>query len=277
MTWPGSCSSFQCLFVAAMLGAIAFAAFLGFLFLNLVPYPGSWTLEEVVSFQEGKAKGIRQGSGEHFTGWMISYLFTLQVGRWAAAFLAALVSFPWQVMADATAAAYPFSRVGICTLVGMLTGFLTLGDDFAFVGLLAHATMIGLTQAYEEMLQQAAAAFSAFEDACTLVGVPAEFCGFGTATLSPRRRCHKALTSEAQTSPRVDVGDTPDSEIEHEGKSVKEPCSPEVFPVFVRSPSTSLVALLSPCWCRKSRRALGFLCTCSDSLWTGRWWLVNSL
>ena len=84
-------------------------------------------------------------------------------------------------------------------------------------------TMVGLTQASAEVRQQAAAAFSAFGSAGTSVGVPAELCGFGTTTLSPRRRCHKALTSEAQASPRVDVG-------EHEGKSVKEPCFPEVFP-----------------------------------------------
>ena len=149
-------------------------------------------------------------------------------------------------MADATAAAHPFAR--------MLTGILTLGDVFSFmvhlhasVGLLAHVTMVGLTHASAEVRQQAAAAFSAFEGAGTFVGVPAELCSFGTTTLSPRKGCHKALTSEAQASPQVDVGDTPDSEIEHEGKSVKEPCFLEVFPVFVRSllgctPVSSLVS-----------------------------------
>ena len=40
LTWPGSCTGFQFLFVAAMLGAIAFAAFFGCFFLNLVPFPG---------------------------------------------------------------------------------------------------------------------------------------------------------------------------------------------------------------------------------------------
>ena len=52
-----------------------------------------------------------------------------------------------------------------------------------------------------------------------------------------QRECHKALTSEAQASPRVDVGDIPvfGTEIEHEGKSVKEPSVPEVSPVFVWS------------------------------------------
>ena len=90
-------------------------------------------MEEVVSFQEGKGKRKRQGSGDNSVGWMISYLFSRQVGRWAAAFLAALVLFPWQVMADATAAAHPFARVGIFTLVGMLTGILTLGDFFSFI------------------------------------------------------------------------------------------------------------------------------------------------
>ena len=74
LTCPWSCPGFQFLFVAAMLGAIAFAASLGFFFLYLVPFPGSWTVEEVVSFQEGKAK---QGSGEHSMCWMISYLFVV--------------------------------------------------------------------------------------------------------------------------------------------------------------------------------------------------------
>ena len=75
LTWPASCPGFQFLFVAAMLGAIAFAAFLGFFFLNLVPFPGSWTVEEVVSVQEGKAKGKRQGFEEDLMSWKISYFF----------------------------------------------------------------------------------------------------------------------------------------------------------------------------------------------------------
>ena len=81
LTWPGSCPGFQFLFVAAMLGAIVFAAFLGFFFLNLVPFLGSWTVEEVVSFQEAKAKGKRRSSGEHSVGWLISYLFTPRCAR----------------------------------------------------------------------------------------------------------------------------------------------------------------------------------------------------
>ena len=131
------------------------------------------------------------------------------------------------------------------------------------------------TTASELLLQLAAAAFSAFEGACTLMGeqlvsafLAAELWGFGTTTLLPRRECHKALTSEAHSSPRVDVGDTPDSEIEHEGKSVKEPCFPVVFSVFVRSLFAGVGS---------HGGALGFLCTCSASLWKGRWWLVNSL
>ena len=140
----------------------------------------------------------------------------------------------------------------------MFIGFHTQGDVFSFMVHL-HASVRSshtrrpwvLTQACGEMLQQAAAAFSAFEGVCTLVGVPAEFCGFGTTTLSPRRRCHKALTSEAQASPRDDVGDTPYSKIEHEGECVKEPCFPESSPCLSEvswvhtSSSTSLVALLS--------------------------------
>ena len=94
LTWPGSCRSCQFPFVATMLVAIAFAAFLGLLFLNSVLCPGSWTLEEVVSFQEGKAEGKRQCSEEHLIGSMTSYLFTPQLGRWEAAFPAALILFP---------------------------------------------------------------------------------------------------------------------------------------------------------------------------------------
>ena len=157
-----------------MLGAIAFAAFLVFFFLNLVPFPGSWTMEEVVSFQEGKAKGKDKAS-EHLVGWMISHLFTPQVGCWAAAFLAALMLLPWQVIADATAAAHPFARVGVHTLVGRLIGILTLGDVFSFMGHL-HASVLPLSlgfdgsvlQASDEVRQQAAAAM-------------------GTTMLSPRR------------------------------------------------------------------------------------------
>ena len=77
------------------------------------------------------------------------------------------------------------------------------------------------------------------------------------------RGCHKAFTSETQASPRVDVGDTPVSgtEIEHEGKSVKEPSVPEVLSVFVGS----LLGRLSRLWWHyvsslvsETRRALGF-------------------
>ena len=63
-------------------------------------------------------------------------------------------------------------------------------DHFAFDVPLSLVIDDSVLQATEEVQQQAAAALA-------------------TTTLSPRSRCHIALTSEAQASPRVDVGDTP--------------------------------------------------------------------
>ena len=56
--------------------------------------------------------------------------------------------------------------------------------------------------------------------------------------------------AKAKATPRVDVAETPvfGTEYEHEGKSVKEPSVPEVFPVFVRSLlGPHLVFLVSDC------------------------------
>ena len=78
LTWLGLCPGFQFLFVAALLAAIAFAAFQGLLFLNSVLCPGSWTLEEVAPFRV-RPKGKDRATGECPIGSMLSDLFSPQV------------------------------------------------------------------------------------------------------------------------------------------------------------------------------------------------------
>ena len=194
--------------MAAFTPAIACADLVGLLFLIIVLFSGSWTLEEIdESFQEGKTKEKRQGSGKCSISTMLFDLFFPQVvGRWAVASLAAFDRFFLQFVADATAAAFSGAHVGIFISVGM---FALPVDRFTFVVLPAPVTMWSFRQAFEGLQQQAAAA----------------------------RGCHNALASEAKASPRVDVGDTTASfrEDEHEGKNGKGPSVSDLFPVFVRS------------------------------------------
>ena len=74
--------------------------------------------------------------------------------------------------------------------------------------------------------------------------------GLGTTTLRHDHKGSRYAFAEAKATPRVDVAETPvvATEYEHEGKSVKEPSVPDVFPVFVRSLlGPHLVFLVSDC------------------------------
>ena len=74
--------------------------------------------------------------------------------------------------------------------------------------------------------------------------------------------------AEAKASPGVDVDETPRfvTEVEHEGKSVKEPSFPSVCP---ESPRLSRLWLHSCLFAGVGSHGalLGFLGTCTASLW----------
>ena len=100
------------------------------------------------------------------------------------------------------------------------------------------------------LLQQAAAACTAFEGIFTSVSVREDAFKYDVGVRHAGAEGSRYAFAEAKATPRVDVAETPvfGTEFEHEGKSVKEPSVPEVFPVFVRSLlGPHLVFLVSDC------------------------------
>ena len=188
-TWPGSCPYVQFFFAFAYsLGLLVWSMVLQFL--SMLVVSESWMLDvNEASSLEGQFKVKRQSSGKPIC-LKLSVQFSPQViGRLAGAFIVAFSPYFVTIAAVASAAATSGALHCCFALVGT---FLSLVDHLASVLPLSLEFAWTVLQATEEVRQQAAAALA-------------------TTTPSPRTRCHTAFWVKA--SPRVDVGDTPDSAV----------------------------------------------------------------